>query len=95
MFVELPTVEALAVTLIVTVIRTILEASPTILGGVHVGGLSADTGRTGTLEVAFSGRGHRRSAACRIDWHGLACLLDRSLASLERNCDCWDFPQTN
>lgn len=36
MFVELPTFEALTVTLIVTAIRTILEASPTILGGVVV-----------------------------------------------------------
>ena len=38
MFIDVPDLEALAVTFIVTVIRTILEASPTLVGGVAVAG---------------------------------------------------------
>lgn len=57
MFVEVPTFEALIVTFIVTAIRTILEASPTILGGVVVAAWLRTRATPERVKVIFRGDG--------------------------------------
>ena len=57
MFLEVPTFEACTVTLIVTAIRTIIEASPTIVGGVVVAAWLRTRATPDRVKVIFRGTG--------------------------------------
>ncbi|MEM6980856.1 MAG: permease [Planctomycetota bacterium] len=57
MILELPTVETLAVTFLVTLLRTIIEASPTLLGGVLVAAYLRTQVEPKKLETFFPGSG--------------------------------------
>lgn len=58
MLVDLPTIESFAVTLIVTAIRTMIEASPTLVGGVVVAAYLRTQIEPATIQARFRGEGY-------------------------------------
>lgn len=59
MLVDLPNLEALAVTVVVTMVRTLAEASPTILGGVAVAGYLRTQLEPERVQANFRGEGYQ------------------------------------